>query len=29
MIRSVWFIRNEEETPQFVATYPLRRGDDD
>lgn len=29
LIRSVWFIRNEEEIPQFVTAYPLRRPGDD
>ncbi|MCH8828935.1 MAG: hypothetical protein IID45_05090 [Planctomycetes bacterium] len=29
LIRSVWFIRNKEENPQFVTAYPLRRSDDD
>ena len=29
LIRSVWFIRDGEETPQFVTAYPLRRRDDD
>lgn len=29
LIRTVWFVRNEEETPQFVTAYPLRRRDDD
>ena len=29
MIRTVWFIRSEEEIPQFVTAYPLRRRDDD
>ena len=28
-IRTVWFIRNEEEIPQFVTAYPLRRRDDE
>ena len=28
-IRTVWFIRNEEDVPQFVTAYPLRRRDDD
>ena len=29
LIRTVWFVRNEEESPQFVTAYPLRRRDDD
>ena len=29
LIRTVWFIRNEEEIPQFVTAYPLWRRDDD
>jgi uncharacterized protein DUF6883 len=29
LIRTVWFVRNEEEMPQFVTAYPLRRRDDD
>ena len=29
LIRNVWFIKNEEEIPQFVTAYPLRRRDDD
>jgi hypothetical protein len=29
LIRTVWFTTNQEETPQFVTAYPLRRRDDD
>lgn len=29
LLRTVWFIRNEEEVPQFVSAYPLRRREDD
>ena len=29
LIRTVWFVRNEEDIPQFVTAYPLRRRDDD
>lgn len=28
LLRTVWFIRNEEEVPQFVTAYPLRRPED-
>ena len=29
LLRTVWFIRSEEEVPQFVSAYPLRRRKDD
>ncbi len=28
LIRAVWFIRNDEESPHFITAYPLRRRDD-
>jgi hypothetical protein len=28
LLRTVWFIGNEEEVPQFVSAYPLRRRED-
>jgi Domain of unknown function (DUF6883) len=29
LVRSVWFIDNDEETPRFVTAYPLRSLDHD
>ena len=29
LIRTVWFVKHTEKTPQFVTAYPLRRRDDD
>jgi hypothetical protein len=29
LVRTVWFIRHEGESPQFVTAYPRRRRDDD
>lgn len=29
LIRAVWFVETDEETPHFVTAYPLRRDLDD
>jgi hypothetical protein len=29
LLRSVWFIETDADTPRFVTAYPLRREDDD
>ena len=29
MLRSVWFVETDEDTPRFVTAYPLRSDSDD
>jgi len=29
LVRTIWFVRNQEEIPQFVTAYPIRRRDND